>query len=163
MIFSKICLAPCYLLHDHSRDDFFIVKLLSNAFNYFLQAVNSIGNSFIFKAVGENKAAALTSSFQSCARNVISGMLGALMQMLGEALGEMEANKDNPEALKKRLKKVYRLIIVSYLLTGVFTAASSALYLIAYFVFLSRILPTRQIQRAIIYFIRDYPIGLRWV
>ena len=133
--FLKYVLPHVTFLHDHSRDDFFIVKLLSNAFNYFLQAVNSIGNSFIFKAVGENKAAALTSSFQSCARNVISGMLGALMQMLGEALGEMEANKDNPEALKKAAKKVYRLIIVSYLLTGVFTAASSALYLIAYFVF----------------------------
>ena len=107
-----------------------VIKVLSNGAAYFLQAVNSIGNSVIFNEINVVEAASLLSSFQSFARNVFSGMLNAPGQMLATARGENsgENNGGNP-------KEIRELIIASYSLTVILASASSLLYVIAYFSF----------------------------
>lgn len=99
------------------------IKVISNGISYFLQAVNSIGNSIISKMIGLVEAASLVSAFQSFARNVFSGMLNAAGQMLSSVLGE------------KNDKKIRELGIASYTLTALWSLVSTTAYVIAYFTF----------------------------
>lgn len=100
-----------------------VIKVVSNGVSYFLQAVNSIGNSIISKMINLVEAASLVSSFQSFARNVFSGMLNAAGQMLASALGD---NSD---------KKIRELGIASYSLTALWFLVSTLSYVTAYFTF----------------------------
>ena len=111
------------VIAEKKLDNGVVIKVVSNGINYFLQAVNSIGNSLIFKTIGLVEAASLTSSFQSFARNVFSGMLNASGQMLSSARSE-----NDPKLIRE-------LAIASYSLTALWSLASTAAYVGAYFAF----------------------------
>ena len=122
---STAVTVPTHLtvIAEKKLDNGVVIKVVSNGINYFLQAVNTIGNSLIFKTIGLVEAASLTSSFQSFARNVFSGMLNASGQMLSSARSE-----NDPKLIRE-------LAIASYSLTALWSLASTAAYVGAYFAF----------------------------
>ena len=109
------------VVNEVKTDNGVVIKVISNGINYFLQAVNSIGNSLIFKIINLVETASLSSSFQSFARNVFSGMLNACGQILSSARSE-----NNP-------KQIREIAIASYSLTGLWSLVSTAAYVGAYF------------------------------
>jgi len=96
-------------------------KLLSMAFNYLAQALNTTGNTFLFKSINQTHVASLTTAFQSCFRNVFSGALIASGKMTSGAL-ETES-----------IDTVREIITTSYVLAILSTATSMMFYGAAYF------------------------------
>ena len=97
-------------------------KLLSMAFGYLAQALNTTGNTFLFKSRDQEAIASLTTAFQSCFRNVFSGALIAGGKMTS---GALETQSDDT---------VREIITTSYVLAVLSTLVSMTCYGAGYFV-----------------------------
>lgn len=98
------------------------IKLLSMAFNYLGQALNTTGNTLLYRTYNQTAVASLANTFQSCFRNTLNGGMAASGKMIS-------GQRNSGDEIDQQ-----EMIVTSYLLGFVSAAITTTIYGASYFI-----------------------------